>query len=132
MPRKKSVVTLGEEPPLEQQQVEGSDRDAAVGEVEDRLEEDVASQQGDPVGPGPQREVEHIHDLAEKERRVVPDDTVEEAVDDVAEGAGGDERQADQHPCGDGRGLTGLPGRRILEAHAPDPKHQGRAQADAE
>lgn len=73
----KSVFALGKELPLEQDQIEGPDGDTAVSEVEDRLEEDAASQEGHPVGPGPQGEIEHVDDLAEKYRRIVPDNAVE-------------------------------------------------------
>ena len=46
------------------------------------------------------REVEHIHHLAEHQGSIVPDDAVEQAVDDVPECSCSDERQAHQDSCG--------------------------------
>ena len=112
------LLFLREEFPLEQDQVDRAYRDAAVREVEHRLEEDVPAHEGNPVGPGPEREVEHVHHLALHERGVMApggDDAgsrlgehqpVEQAVDDVAEGAGGDERQADKDAGGNRRTLV--------------------------
>ena len=102
-------IFLREEFPLEQDQVDRAHRDAAVREVEHRLEEDVSSDKRDPVGPGPEREVEHVHHLALHERcvmaprgdqsgrRLREHQSVEQAVDDVAEGAGRNQRQTHQH-----------------------------------
>ena len=102
---------------MEQDQVDGAYRDAAVSEVEDGFEEDVAAHERDPVGPRPEREVEHIHHLALHEGRVVApggdhaggglgeDQPVEQAIKNVAEGAGRDHRQAHEHTHGHGRPL---------------------------
>ena len=130
---------------MEQDQVDGAYRDAAVGEVEDGLEEDVAAHERDPVGPGPEREVEHVHHFALHEGRVVApggdqaggglgeDQPVEQAVDDVAEGAGGDQGEADEHAHGHGGALLGLLVRRgsALE-QLGDPPGQEAEQDDPE
>ena len=126
---------------VEQEQVEGAYCYAAVGEVEDGLEEDVSAHEGDPVGPGPEGEVEHVHHLALHEGGVVApgghdagrglseDQPVEQAVDDVAEGAGGDEGEADDH-AGGNRGAL-VVARAPLE-QAGDPHRQETEQDDPE
>ena len=113
----KGLIFLRKELPLEQDQVDGAYRDAAVGEVEDGFEEDVAAHEGDPVGPGPEREVEHVHHFALHEGRVVApggdqaggglgeNQPVEQAVEDVAEGAGGDHGEAYEYAHGHGSTL---------------------------
>ncbi len=115
----RTLLFLREESPLEQDQVDRAYRDAAVRKVEHRLEEDVPAHEGDPVGPRPEREIEHVHHLALHEGGVVApggdhagggfgeDQPIEQAVDDVAEGAGGDERQADEDAGGDRSPLVG-------------------------
>ena len=112
-------IFFREEFPLEQDQVERAYRDAAVRKVENRFEEDVTAHERNPVRPGPEREVEHIHHLALHEGGVVApggdhagsglgkDQSVEQAVDDVAEGAGGNERQSDEDAGGDRGALVG-------------------------
>ncbi len=106
---KKTLVFLREELPLEQDQVDRTYRDAAVREIEYRLEENVTSHQRNPVGPSPQREVEHIHHPALHEGSVVPKGSyhlgcglrkhqpVEQAIDNVAQRAGRNQRQSHQH-----------------------------------
>ena len=101
---------------MEKNQVEGSDGDAAVCEIEDRLEEAerMAADEREPGRPGgiDQREVEHVHYLAEHHGRVGTAElshlvgrrcgkqlTVEQAVDDIAESTGRYESQADQNTC---------------------------------
>ena len=112
------LLFLREEFPLEQDQVDRAYRDTAIREVEYRLEEDVTSHERNPVGPGPQREVEHVHHFALHEGGIMAprgndagsglgkDQPIEQAVDNIAEGAGGDERQADKDPGGDRRALV--------------------------
>ena len=118
-PHLRILLFFREEFPLEQDQVDRAYRDTAVREVEHRLEEDVTAHEGNPVGPGPEREVEHVHHLALHEGGVMApggddagrglgeDQPVEQAVDDVAEGAGGDERQADEDAGGNRSALVG-------------------------
>ena len=85
-----------------------SARDGGIGDVEYRLEEEelLPAYEWDPVGPdeAEEREVEHVNHLAEEERsvasgfgedggdlgwhRVVEDQSVEHAVEDVACGSG--------------------------------------------
>ena len=101
---------------MEEDEVEGSDGYAAVREIEDRLEEAerMASDEREPGRPGgvDQREVEHVHDLAEHHGRVGTAElghligrrcgkqlTVEQAVNDIAESTGRYEGQADQDTC---------------------------------
>ena len=94
------LLRTGEETVLEKNQIESANRDAAVGEIEDRSEEQkaVSSHKWYPRRPDcvNEREVEHIHHAAEHQRGIVKDHSVEKAVDDVAESAGGDQRQADK------------------------------------
>ena len=140
-PHLRILLFFREEFPLEQDQVDCAYRDTAVREVEHRLEEDVTAHEGNPVGPGPEREVEHVHHLALHEGRVVPpggddaggrlgeDQPVEQAVDDVAEGAGGDERQADEGAGGHRRALVVA----APPLHQPgDPHRQDDEQDDPE
>ena len=94
------LLRTGEETVLEKNQIESANRDAAVGEIEDRSEEQkaVSTHERNPRRPESvnDREVEHVHDTTEHQRSVIEDHTVEKAVDDVAESAGGDQRQADK------------------------------------
>ena len=67
-------------------------------------------------------EIEHIDHLAEHERGVVPDHSVEKAIDDVAERTGGYQRQAHENP-----------GRRgSLAVHGRNPPHKRPEEQDAE
>lgn len=101
---------------MEKNQVEGSDGDAAVRKIEDRFEEAerMAADEREPGRPGgvDQREVEHVHYLAEHHGRVGTAEpghligrrcgkqlTVEQAVNDIAESPGRYESQADQNTC---------------------------------
>ena len=101
---------------MEEDEVEGSDGYAAVREIEDRLEEAerMASDEREPGRPGgvDQREVEHVHYLAEHHGRVGTAEqghligrrcgkqlTVEQAVNDITESTGRYEGQADQDTC---------------------------------
>ena len=101
---------------MEEDEVEGSDGYAAVREIEDRLEEAerMASDEREQRRPGgvDQREVEHVHYLAEHHGRVGTAElghligrrcgkqlTVEQAVNDIAESTGRYEGQADQDTC---------------------------------
>ena len=101
---------------MEEDQVEGADGDAGIGEVEYRAEED------DPGAVADDREEQHIHHLAEHERGIAPDHAVEQAVDDVADGPGRDQRQA--HRDARGRGI-------LLDQRAYPPD-QRAAQHNAE
>ncbi len=96
-----------EEAVLEENQVESAHRDAAVGEIEDRCEKQKAatSHERNPRRPDRvnQRKVEHVHDTTEHQRGVIEDHTVEKAVYDVAECAGGDQREAHKDSCRDYR-----------------------------
>ena len=126
---------------MEQDQVEGAYRDATVREVEDGLEEDIPAHEGDPVGPGPEGEVEHIHHLALHKRGIMTpgrnhagrglgeEQPVEQAVDDVAESAGGDEGKAHDHAGGDRSAL--VVARAPLEQPG-DPHRQDDEQDDPE
>ena len=97
----------GEEPALEQNQVDRADRDTAVGEIEHRSEEQqpVTSDKRHPGRPDSvyEREVEHIDHTPEHQRSVTEGYSVEKAVDDVAESPGRDQGQTDQHPVGNER-----------------------------
>ena len=101
---------------MEEDEVEGSDGYAAVREIEDRLEEAerMASDEREPGRPGgiDQREVEHVHDLAEHHRGIAAAEfghgrpcglgeklSVRQTVDDVAQGPGRDYGQADEDSC---------------------------------
>ena len=101
---------------MEKNQVEGSDGDTAVREIEYWFEEAerMASDEREPGRPGgiDQREVEHVHYLAEHHGRIGTAElghligrrcrkqlTVEQAVDDIAESTGRYEGQADQNAC---------------------------------
>ena len=101
---------------MEEDEVEGSDGDTAVCEVEDWFEEAerMAADEREPGRPGgvDQREVEHVHYLAEHHGRIGTAElghlvcrrrgkqlTVEQAVDDIAESTGRYEGQADQDTC---------------------------------
>lgn len=101
---------------MEEDEVEGSDGDATICKIEDRLEESerMASDEREPGRPGgvDQREVEHVHYLAEHHGRVGTAEpghlvccrcgkqlTVEQAVNDIAESPGRYEGQADQDTC---------------------------------
>ena len=126
---------------MEQDQVEGAYRDTAVREVEDGLEEEIPAHKGDPVGPGPEGEVEHVHHLAlheggvvapgghEPGRRLGEDQPVEQAVDDVAEGAGGDEGKAHEHA---GRDRGAPVGARAPLQQPGNPHRQDGEQDDPE
>lgn len=117
---------------FEEDQIENGYGDVAVGDVEDRTEENevAAADPRHPVGPGrfDDREVEHVHHLAVQERGVAAslgeergdgmrsrfgkDQSVEGAVDHVADGAGQNQRKADDHALG-GRAVdqpVGVPG----------------------
>ena len=87
------LLRTGEETVLKKNQIESANRDAAVGEIEDRSEEQkaVSSHKWYPRWPDcvNEREVEHVHHAAEHQRGIVKDHSVEKAVDDVAESAGG-------------------------------------------
>ena len=72
---------------------ECSNGDAAVRNVEYRIEESDVFPSNIGVY---EREVEHIHNLALEKRGVVPDDTVEDAVNDVSDGSGGDKGQGNE------------------------------------
>ena len=135
------LLFFREEFPLEQDQVDRAYRDTAVRKVEHRLEEDVTAHEGNPVGPGPEREVEHVHHLALHEGGVVApggheprrglgkDQPVEQAVEDVAQGAGGDEGEADEHAGGDRGALVGA----CPPLHEPgDPHRQDDEEDDPE
>lgn len=101
---------------MEEDEVEGSDGDAAVRKIEDRLEEAerMAADEREPGRPGgiDQREIEHVHYLAEHHGRVGTAELghlmgsrcrkqlpVEQAVNDIAESTGRYEGQADQNTC---------------------------------
>ena len=134
-------IFFREEFPLEEDQVDRSYGDAAVGEVEHGLEEEVSADEGDPVGPGPEGEVEHVHDLALHEGGVVApggddaggglgeEEAVEQAVEDVSEGAGGDEGEADEDA---GRDRGALVGARPPLEEPGDPHRQDGEQDDPE
>lgn len=130
-------VRRREETPLEEEQIDGSHGHAAVREIEHRVEksERSASYERNPGGPYGiyDREIEHIHDLAEHKRGVVPDDSVEETVDDVSEGSGGDEGQPDEHPGRDA-GLPRSPGSDsgVASAQRGNPPHQRPAEDNPE
>lgn len=110
------LLIRSEELVLEKNQVEGSDGDTAVCEIEDRFEEAerMSADEREPGRPGgvDQREVEHVHYLAEHHGRVGTAEpghligrrcrkqlTVEQAVNDIAESTGRYEGQADQDTC---------------------------------
>ncbi len=52
---------------MEDYEVERAEGDAGVGEVEDGLKENVSTYKRNPVGPGKERKIEHIHHLTKKE-----------------------------------------------------------------
>lgn len=110
------LLVGGEELVLEEDEVEGSDGDTAVREIEYWFEEAerMASDEREPGRPGgvDQREVEHVHDLAEHHGRVGTAElghlmgrrcgkqlTVEQTVYDIAESTSRYEGQADQDTC---------------------------------
>lgn len=99
---------------VEDNQDGDADGDGGVGDIEDGVEELelFAADEGHPLGPveAEQREVEHIDDTSVEERCVaafgreklrdvvvalVEDESVEAAVDEVADSADEDERQRD-------------------------------------
>ena len=98
---------------MKENEVDGAAGDATVGKIEYRLKEDVPSQARNPVRPRPQGEVEHIHHPTLHKRRIgtqrghgvegglAENEPVEQAVHDVAESAGRDERKAHKDPGGD-------------------------------
>ena len=94
------LLRTGEETVLEKNQIESANRDATVSEIEDRSEEQkaVSTHERNPRRPESvnDREVEHVHDTTEHQRSVIEDHTVEKAVDDVAESAGGNQCETDQ------------------------------------
>ena len=88
---------------VEEDEVEGTAGDAAVGEVEDGAEEGLRM-----IHPREfvvkEREVEHVYHLSEHEGKrstrhdgLGPDKAIEEAVDDVAQSAGGNHGQTYQN-----------------------------------
>ena len=95
-----SQLNSFQETVLEKNQIESANRDAAVSEIEDRSEEQkaVSTHERNPRRPESvnDREVEHVHDTTEHQRSVIEDHTVEKAVDDVAESAGGNQCETDQ------------------------------------
>ncbi len=95
-----TVILFYKELPVEQQQVESAHRHAGISEVENGAEEDDL-----PGGIVDQREIEHVHHAAEHERGIVPDQSIEQAIDNVTEGAGGNQSETYQNAC---RGLAGL------------------------
>lgn len=88
------LLRAGKELPMEEQQVERAHGHAGISEVEHRAEEDHPS----PVAY--YGEVEHVHHSAEHERSIVPNQSVEQAVDDIAYRPGSDHRKPDKHPDG--------------------------------
>lgn len=102
-----------EESELEEQQVDGGNRNVDIGQVEDGSEEVAAAvdQEVEPrraVCPVEEREVEHIDHLPHQEGGIGAaefghlrrggcreDQSVEGAVEDVADGSGQHQRQAD-------------------------------------
>ena len=84
----------GEILPLEEKQVESSASHAGIGEIKYRTEEN------DLLPLGNQREVEHIHNLAEHKRSIVPYKPIEKAVNHIAYGSCSDLSQPNQHSFG--------------------------------
>ena len=65
------VVILGhEEIVLEKDEIESTDGDAAVREIEHRVKEDASSQKRYPIGPREERKIEHVNHLAEQNRSI--------------------------------------------------------------
>lgn len=113
------VLPLFEKFPLEEQHVEHADGDVAVGQVENRAEEQkrIAADSRYPrrIGAPEQREKQHVdHSPVQKsgiassfgqerrrggERRFREKQAVERAVDHIAERAGENQRETDQHAC---------------------------------
>jgi len=103
---------------LKQKQIDDCHRDVGIGQIEDRAEEIVVAvdqkpQQAGYAVPLEQREIEHVDHFAHHKPGVVPpelslrvgrrfgeDQSVECAVEDVAHGAGEDQREADDHSLG--------------------------------
>lgn len=127
----------GEEPPLEEDKVEGSYGDTTVGEIEYRVEEGerTAADDWKPGWPGGvnDREIEHIHDLSEHQRSIVTENhSVEKGIYDVSEGSGGDEGKSYKHSCRHGLRLAFGYGIPVFPAHSCDPPDERDAEADAE
>ena len=105
---------------MKQYQINCTHRDTAVGEVEHGFKKHVPAKAGDPVWPYPEGEVEHIHNLTLHEWSVraqgghrgigglTENEPVAKAVHNIAEGAGGNERKANQHANGDVAALQKL------------------------
>ena len=123
------LLTFGEEPPLEQQQIDRPAGDAAVGEIEDGPEEDnvTAAPDGETGRKCriDDRKIEHIHHPSVQEWRIVEDDAVKHRVDHVADGAAQDGCQTDEYA---GRRF------RLLEqpAHVEDNQDDQHQTAQAE
>ena len=101
---------------VEEENGDGAARDGGIGKVENRAEEHFAAHKRQPVGPGEEREVEHIYHAPREETAVAlaeggegggvegyarhvgqafgEDEPIEAVVDDVARRAGDDERDA--------------------------------------
>ena len=89
---------MPDETPLEDYQVKNPDGYRAVGDVEHRAEKYLASEERNPFREGEERKIQHIDNLALQKPRVVEDEAVEHAVDDVAQGSSDEERDAKQGP----------------------------------
>ena len=103
---------------LEQKQINDCNRDICVGQIEDRAEEvivavDQESQHTRHAVPLEQREIEHVDDLSHHEsgvvaaefgdgigRRLREQQPVAGAIDDVAQGAGQNQRQTHEYSAG--------------------------------
>ena len=109
---------LAQEFVLKQKQIDDGDGDIGIGQVEDGSEKVVVAvhqevQEPRYTVPLEEREIEHVDHFAHHKPGVVPpelshrvgrrfgeDQSVECAVEDVAHGAGEDQRQADDDPLG--------------------------------
>ena len=119
---RKILFLAGEKAEVEDDKVGGTEGDAGVGKVEDRLEEDVAAQKRNPVGPGEEREVEHVYHLAEEEG------PVNHRIENVSGSSGGNHRESDKNTRGNKR-------RTIFRCAAKkivNPPYQGAAKPYAE
>lgn len=109
---------LAQEFVLKQKQIDDGDGDIGIGQVEDGSEKVVVAvhqevQEPRYTVPLEEREIEHVDDLAHHEsgvvsaemcdrigRRLREEQPVESAVDDIAQGTGHNQRQADDDPLG--------------------------------
>ena len=121
----------GEILPLEEKQVESSASHAGIGEIEYRTEEN------DLLPLGNQREVEHIHNLAEQESErstrsngFRPDKTIKVAVDDVAHSARSNKGKTDKNTDRDILPFGQLPYPPTKETEKHDTENRKESLAD--